>query len=153
MKNFIAAAVISVASIAGANAATLVNHASPLIANLGSAFLPASASFDFTYNDGGLVSFKYLFDNPNDSITSITLMQGESTVFENVVLSLGQTFSFSLSEGSYSLRLGAGSNANLDTFEISAVPLPGAALMFGSALLGAGALRRRKAKEAAAGVA
>lgn len=156
MKNLFAAIAISVASIAGAHAATvqLNNQASPLQANLGSAFAPQSESYSFFYNDGGLVSFKFISDNPDDATTSITLLKdGVTTMFQDIVLSLGNTFSFSLAEGNYTLKLGSQNDGTMDSFQISAVPLPGAALMFGSALLGAGALRRRKAKEAAGGIA
>ena len=41
--------------------------------------------------------------------------------------------------------IGKNMATGLDAVSVSAVPLPGAALLFGSALLGAGALRKRKA--------
>jgi len=44
----------------------------------------------------------------------------------------------------YALRIGATPGANSYAGQISAVPLPGAALLFGSALMGAGVMGRKK---------
>ena len=64
------------------------------------------------------------------------------------------TYNFVASSTSTILSFAAGGasdsyGGSLDAVSVSAVPLPGAALLFGSALLGAGALRKRKAGEEA----
>ena len=64
------------------------------------------------------------------------------------------TYDFVADSASTIIRFAAGGasdsyGGSLDAVSVSAVPLPGAALLFGSALLGAGALRKRKAGEEA----
>ncbi|ODS91942.1 MAG: hypothetical protein ABS45_09165 [Comamonas sp. SCN 65-56] len=64
------------------------------------------------------------------------------------------TYNFVADSTSTVLRFAAGGasdsfGGSLDAVSVSAVPLPGAALLFGSALLGAGALRKRKVGEKA----
>lgn len=58
-----------------------------------------------------------------------------------------------LSTGQYVLNISMDGATRFSETEISAVPLPGAALLFGSALFGAGALRRKKRAEEMATVA
>lgn len=80
-----------------------------------------------------------------------TLLGGASAVYSYDLLThtLSSTANFAIATlvptGTYTLKiLGDATTAYSGT--ISAVPLPGAALLFGSVLLGAGALRRKQAK-------
>lgn len=146
IRSFMVAVAAVVGLISGANAATmLINHSDPLEATLakgGQTVLPSA--YDFTYVDGGLVSIKLTDDNPNDDVATVSLRNtGGSYIVQGLILALDQVVSYSLAAGNYTLELVSGARA--DTFEISAVPLPGAALLFGSALMGfLGFSNRRK---------
>lgn len=147
IRGFVVAVAATVGLAAGANAATLlVNHADPIVAAVskGGPNPQFPSSFDFTYQDGGLVSFELLTTIPNDATSTVSLRNtGGSYLYQNIVLALNQAVSYSLAAGNYTLELVSG--ARTDIIGISAVPLPGAALLFGSALMGfLGFSNRRK---------
>lgn len=114
--------------------------------------LNAPQDFDYTLTllNDFLVTFR-LLDTNLDGYSATYSVAGQTpfTLLE------GQSLSNLLTAGTYAFRitLPAGASLFSATTEISAVPLPGAALLFGSALLGAGALRRKKQQEETEAVA
>lgn len=128
-------------------------------------------NYDFSFA-GGSIFFQFLDDDPEDSTSSLTLLRNVNGTYTEAIFTK-QVFDFKkntpelstftaegLLSGLYRLVLGDISgddkNAKLDVYgvsgispvvpDVSPVPLPGAALLFASSMLGAGALRRRAAK-------
>lgn len=123
---------LSMAAASAAPVDTLVNHGPELETVLGT-FAKQGMSYDFNY-EGGLVSFVYYDANPHEPPTKFSLYKGSTLIFEKIGLLVGDVFSYSLGAGTYTLTVRP--NAKADDILISAVPLPGAAILFGSALLG-----------------
>jgi len=101
-----------------------------------------------TTPDGKTVSYELYADTPGNGSGTITetsgLLPGAGLVSWSIADNVGGSFTYLLTAGSeYILKIST-DGASLSETQISAVPLPGAALLFGSALLGAGYLRRRK---------
>lgn len=155
-----AAAFVGAAFMAtSAQAATLVNHAAPISVVVGTTtgtdpvppftFGPTPFVFNFDYV-GGLVKFLLEDTTPDFKTVDYTLVGtdiGSPITFSltDVADGLAKPFySVLLSGGSYSLTITT--DALSSQTDISAVPLPGAALLFGSTLLGyMGLSKRRKA--------
>jgi len=157
-----AAAFVGAAFMAtSAQAATLVNHGSPLTYVVSATatstgvippsveFGPNGTTFLFDYV-GGLVTFKLLDTDPDLQVVNYKLFNTALSMTEALVSfslqdEVNTLFSYALSAGSYALKINADTSFSAST-EVSAVPLPGAALLFGSTLLGyMGLSKRRKA--------
>ena len=119
------------------------------------AFLPQPSSF--TVNTGGdnVYSTFSLIDTQNDGMVvdyQITNLSNSSIFNASLIDALGtnpNTGSFSylfLAGVNYSLAISSATSGydSSHTALVSAVPLPAAAWLFGSALLGLGALRRKQ---------
>lgn len=97
-----------------------------------------------TSTDGYTVNYQLYTADHSTAIGAGWTMQDIGTQAQNLALSGVYK---ALSAGSYAVKL---SFANFDqgsftaSTQVSAVPLPGAALLFGSALMGLGALRRKQ---------
>lgn len=88
-----------------------------------------------------------IFENTASSANPNKVTYDPSAAIKTFTLSELQSTSFHLAAGHYMVEMfkSAVSGANNATTSVSAVPIPGAALLFGSALMGVGALRRKKA--------
>ena len=154
-----AAAFVGAAFMAtSAQAATLVNHAAPISVIVGTTtgtdttppitFGPTPFVFNFSYA-GGLVKFLLEDTTPDFQTVNYVLAQGSDVLasfsLTDVADGLAKPFySTLLGGGNYSLTIST--TALSSQTDISAVPLPGAALLFGSTLLGyMGLSKRRKA--------
>lgn len=136
-----AAAVAAHAAPVPVTTDTLINHGPVLDTVMGTRTLQG-LTYDFNYS-GGLVSFLLYDANPRNSPAHMTLFSGNVVIFDKIGLKIGEVFSYLLGAGTYTLRVR--NNAKADDIMISAVPLPGAAILFGSALLGfVGFSSRRK---------
>lgn len=163
-KSWIRCAVLAAAMVSAsvASAATLLDYGDSLEATLSK---EKDSVFDFEFG-GGSITFALKDAFPNDATSNITLKtfanNSWTPIFTDVVLHEGQGgyTASNLLSGLYRLSLGSlkgdFGNAQMDIFgisdssvipDVSPVPLPGAALLFASSLLGAGALRRRKGKQ------
>lgn len=141
-------ALAMIGAVGAANAATLVNHAAPINVAVGSATVNTSSPFNWVFDYvGGTVTFKFQNFIPTFGTAKYTLTGGSESVsqvfnLDNVVGAFPDVFKISLAGGNYNLKIET--QSNLSNTEVSAVPLPAAALLFGSSLLGAGALRRKQ---------
>jgi hypothetical protein len=162
MKKF-ALTLIAAGLLAGnVSAATLVNHGDPLSVTVGSSVNTGSPfTFEFLYV-GGLVTFFLDSVSPTRNLqpVSYVLTKDEDLSFSqsfslDTIMStaLPDVFKLSLAGGNYNLNITTNAATTSSTTEISAVPLPAAALLFASSLFGAGALRRKKQQETAEMVA
>lgn len=158
MKKSALATLLVAGLFAGAaNAATLINNTNTLGVTVGQY---VNSSFPYTYQfdylNGGDVKFQLNYGTSPIHTPikySLTNVDGSVSYFSNVVLdALTGDVSFvkNLAAGTYKLSINSDFAVKSASTEISAVPLPGAALLFASSLFGAGALRRRKEKEVVA---
>lgn len=144
-------ALAMIGAVGGANASsiTVVNGAGAQDLLYGTSVVnPTVTSHTIDYVYGGLM--KFVLSNPTNPVNTpvtYTLKSGASEVatwtMDNDLSTLAKDiFQISLAGGVYTLDIvGAARSA---VTEVSAVPLPAAALLFGSSLLGAGALRRKQ---------
>jgi len=149
LSKFAAAVAIGTAALVGsAQAATLINGASPKSITVGTETVkgtPFDYSFDYS---GGLV--KILLDDttPDGGSTTYTLSGGSLVspligILQDVVDGASKPFlSWSLAAGSYTLNISTDSES-AKTY-ISAVPVPGAALLFATTALGFFGLNKRR---------
>lgn len=152
-------ALAMIGAVGGANAATiplgtLQNNGGSLFAVAGQyAGTDTPQDFSFSYA-GGTAIFKFIsaFTAPNNPIGGASYSLSGGTLVSPVAFSLDNDIStaisdvanFVLGSGNYILSVSAGKGLGTTVTDISAVPLPAAALLFGSSLLGAGALRRKQ---------
>lgn len=158
LRSVAAAAVLGAAVFAApAQAVTLVNHAAPIEVTAGATtggptdtYGPSPFVFAFDYV-GGLVKILLDDTNPDQQTVSYSLynVTADSLVanfsFDDVLDGAAKPFySTLLSAGAYTLTITT--SANSSTTFISAVPLPGAALLFGSTVLGYLGVNKRRNK-------
>jgi hypothetical protein len=161
LRKVATAAVVGAAFFASsANAFTLVNHAAPTnvqVSNVGFSFpingtnpinMASGSTLAFDYFGGGTVKFLLSDTQPDFKTVSFTLTQGVDTIanwtLTEVADGLAKPFyALALAAGSYTLKLST--TAGQSGVAISAVPVPGAALLFGTTVLGfLGLSKRRK---------
>ena len=107
----------------------------------------AYASFTLvdTYPDGGTNVAYTLYDDLDYNAATLGTTLASWNFNDILGNGLGGTFSYLLAGGSsYVLKISTALDSQGSTTRISAVPLPAAAWLFGSALLGLGALRRKQ---------
>lgn len=156
-KKLLATLALTVGFVSGAQALSidLVNNSTPQVFSLGQNIpvgdlAPGQSSnttfMTFDYLDGGTFVLKLLATNPNDSKSSLRLTGGDLSGFIAISLDgLGDVFTQALAAGTYTLQVMLnGANPKNDRFEISAVPLPGAALLFATSMAGFMAARKRR---------
>ncbi len=157
--SLLAAGLLAFGSVQAATI-NLINGGAPQdMGTLGSTLVnPTSGLFDINYSFGGLVTFKLVAPtNPVNSMVHYVLKNLGDVVVQDFYLdndaatSASDVFQFSQAGGSYKLNIETAARSTIT--EISAVPLPAAALLFASSLFGAGALRRKKQQEVAQTVA
>jgi len=127
---------------------TLVNNVAPALwpAAVGAGYYQSPVKYVFNYQHGGDATFHLAAAYPGLQVVNYWL-DGQFFQLDNDASSTNvlDVFTKSLSGGLHTLTIST--SAAYAATEVSAVPLPAAALMFGSALFGAGALRRKKQKE------
>lgn len=102
---------------------------------------PGVTSYTLVYNDALTSIFSLLDTDPEGGTVEFKLTQGASTIFDHVFTDLvgdaTQSFSQLISVGTYTFTIFNNSTTlKSSTSGLSAVPLPGAAWLFGSGLLG-----------------
>lgn len=116
---------------------TPLNFSGP--ANFGSSsFSPATA--------GSGDAFHFLFSGPVGPYLGVPAGYTSGDLLSSSNTFAGASFaSLGITPDTYLWTWGAGGNADSLTFTVTTVPIPAAAWLFGSALLGLGGLKRKKA--------
>jgi hypothetical protein len=163
LKIFVAALAITggaSAAQAATDLGTLTGDTSSGISSTTSILPTASGEYDFTFTVGSntLLSEIDAISNKYASALSYELYSGSTLLATVVGVATGNDLEadqdFTLASGSYLLKVfetasAAGSASFGGTVSVSAVPLPGAVMLFGAGLAGLGvASRRRKATAA-----
>ena len=158
MKSSVRAAVaLGVLALASAQASASIYHSGDTITlNPGSDDLLASVTYydapfsvfylDSTSSDNFL-TFSLRDTDDEDYTVNYSLKDSNDTILAQWALTdnVAGTFSYLLTMGNiYTLRIDTDPDVSSSTIMTSAVPLPAAAWLFGSALLGLGALRRKQ---------
>ena len=154
LRAALAVGVLALAS-AQASASTYLSGATVILNPGSDDLLYSSTPYDFpastfyldSTSSNNYVTFS-LRDTDDDDFTISYALTGGSIVGSlnwSFTDNVASTFSYLMTAGNvYTLKIGTDSDLSSSTVLTSAVPLPAAAWLFGSALLGLGALRRKQ---------
>lgn len=150
LSKLAAAVVIGTAAFVGtAQAATtpitVVNEASPTLLTVDTAVNGDTKTFSFDYL-GGVLKLLLIDTTPDEKSVQYKLFSPELTevLKDTNVLGTEPSVSWSLAAGSYVLQITNLGSTMFSATQISAVPVPGAALLFGTTVLGFFGLNKRR---------